>query len=34
MSTIADELAKLGELHRAGLLSADEFRAAKRHLLQ
>ncbi|AXV07590.1 hypothetical protein DVS28_a2911 [Euzebya pacifica] len=31
---LADELAKLGELHESGVLDADEFAAAKARLLQ
>jgi hypothetical protein len=32
-STVADQLVKLGELHQAGLLTVDEFKAAKQRLL-
>jgi phage shock protein C len=33
MSTLADDLSRLGELHQRGLLSDDEFARAKRRLL-
>lgn len=32
-ATVADQLVKLSELHEAGLLTADEFAAAKRRVL-
>ncbi|MFV0433431.1 MAG: SHOCT domain-containing protein [Leucobacter sp.] len=32
-ANLADELSKLGELHAAGLLTAEEFAAAKARLL-
>ena len=30
---LADQVARLGELHRSGVLTAEEFTAAKRKLL-